>query len=102
MNYHDHQLPKPDTPFTASSSSCSPSPISASSRVPPIVFLLFQALRSDCPMDSANTMTEAFGPVASNGDMTIGGNVQPQDLASCGDQIAKLLRPLRLTLMSKL
>jgi hypothetical protein len=53
-------------------------------------------------MDSANTMTEAFGPVASNGDMTIGGNVQPQDLASCGDQIAKLLRPLRLTLMSKL
>jgi hypothetical protein len=73
---------------------------------PPVLHHLFQyhlACRHfDSPIDSGNTMTEAFGPVASNGDMTIGGYVQPQDLASCGDQIAKLLRPLRLTLMSKL
>jgi hypothetical protein len=53
-------------------------------------------------MDSGNTMTEAFGPEASSGDMTIGGNVQPSDLATGGDQRAKLLRPFRLTLMSKL
>jgi len=73
---------------------------------PPVLHHLFQhhlACRHfDCPIDSGNTMTEAFGPEASNGDMTIGGNVQPSDLATGGDQRAKLLRPFRLTLMSKL